>query len=547
MPDWLTTLILALPLLGLIVVMTKPRPMPASLALPLAALVLYGLKLLLPPTDTRLVNAAVVNGLLAALAPLMVVWGAVLLFRTMEQTGATDVIRRWLARLSPHPVSQLMIVGWSFSFLIEGISGFGTPAALAAPLLVAAGFPALRVALLALIMNTVPVSFGAVGMPLWFGLGELDLDPAQLDEIGRRTALLHATAAPVIPLLALRMVVDWTVIRGALPFILLSIAATVVPYVVAAWWNPEFPAIAGGAIGLVVTVWLARRGVGLGRQPAIAAEHPATVTAGDPGPPGPDTTAPSRGELARALFPIAATVLLLLVTRIEVLGLRTWLQALEPALRADLGGLGELGVSRSLVLQWQGILGSPLNWSHALLYVPSLLPFLLVSVVTMRLYRSPGAEVKSVFAESWQRIRRPLGAFLGALVFARLMMTGPGASPVQLLAGAMAEVAGPAWQGVAVLLGALGSFFSGSATVSNLTFGAIQLELAELRGLDPTTILALQSVGAALGNMVCIHNIVAVCSILGLQRAEGDILRRNTPPLLVYALITAGASFLLFG
>jgi lactate permease len=82
--------------------------------------------------------------------------------------------------------------------------------------------------------------------------------------------------------------------------------------------------------------------------------------------------------------------------------------------------------------------------------------------------------------------------------------------------------------------------------VSNLTFGAIQLELAQLRGLDPATILALQSVGAALGNMVCIHNIVAVCSILGLQHAEGAILRRNTPPLLIYAIIVALASFLLF-
>lgn len=285
MPDLLTTLLYALPLLGLIVVMTKPRPVPASIALPLAALALYALKLLVPPGDVRLVHAAVVAGLLAALAPLMVVWGAVLLFRTMEQTGATDVIRRWLARLSPHPVSQLMIVGWSFSFLIEGISGFGTPAALAAPLLVAAGFPALRVAMLCLVMNTVPVSFGAVGMPLWFGLGEVGLEPAELDEIGRRTALLHAVAAPVVPLLALRMVVDWATIRGALPFILLSIAATVVPFTVAAWWNPEFPAIAGGAIGLAITVLLARRGVGLGRCPAPPpANQPAGFPRSDTGP-----------------------------------------------------------------------------------------------------------------------------------------------------------------------------------------------------------------------------------------------------------------------
>jgi lactate permease len=92
---------------------------------------------------------------------------------------------------------------------------------------------------------------------------------------------------------------------------------------------------------------------------------------------------------------------------------------------------------------------------------------------------------------------------------------------------------------VASLLGALGTFFSGSNTISNLTFGAIQDSIAGNLGLNRTTILALQSVGGAMGNMICINNIVAVASVLALNNMEGYILKRTVRVLLVYAVIAA--------
>lgn len=89
-----------------------------------------------------------------------------------------------------------------FAFMIEGASGFGTPAAIAAPILVGLGFPAIKVAVLTLIMNSVPVSFGgAVGTPTWFGFGPLFGRRSNF-EIGAMTSLIHAFAALVIPLIA---------------------------------------------------------------------------------------------------------------------------------------------------------------------------------------------------------------------------------------------------------------------------------------------------------------------------------------------------------
>jgi len=518
----------ALPIGLLVYWMTKKDGMPSNRALPLAALLLYLLLLGYFGVGPFLVHAAVVEGLLTALTPIMIVFGAVLLFKTMERTGAMETVRRWLNGVTTNRVAQLMIVGWGFSFLVEGVSGFGTPAALAAPLLVGLGFPALPVVVLCLMMNTMPVSFGAVGMPTWFGLGELGLSAGELREVAFKSAVIHAGASLVIPLLALRMVVPWREIGGNLGYIAMVVGTTMAVYVTVASFSLEFPAIAGGVCGLVVAVLLARTGTGLASDGA---------TPGDGGV--------SAGSLFKATFPLWGTVLVLLVTRLEVIGLKPLLTATSPAAGFGTPSLGEFSISPSLVVGWQDIFGSGLNWSHAVLYVPSVLPFFLISGVSFLLFRTPAAGVREVWCESLGRVIKPIGAFLGALVLVKLLMVGGDRSAATILGEGLARGAGGAWQFVAVYLGALGSFFSGSNTVSNLTFGGIQQATAAGLELGQTTVLALQSAGGAMGNMVCIHNIVAVCSILGLQNQEGAILRKTFLPTLLYGAIAGIVSLML--
>jgi lactate permease len=158
----------ALPIGFLIFVMTKKNGLPSTIAFALAALTTYVIRIAYFKTSLPLSHAAIVNGLLQALTPISIVFGAIFFFVALERSGAMQTLRLWLDGVSRNPVAQLMIVGWSFIFLIEGASGFGTPAALAAPILVGLGFPPLRVAVLCIIMNAVPTSFGAVGTPTWF-------------------------------------------------------------------------------------------------------------------------------------------------------------------------------------------------------------------------------------------------------------------------------------------------------------------------------------------------------------------------------------------
>ncbi|MEL7450674.1 MAG: L-lactate permease, partial [Pseudomonadota bacterium] len=174
------------------------------------------------------------------------------------------------------------------------------------------------------------------------------------------------------------------------------------------------------------------------------------------------------------------------------------------------------------------------------LYVPALVPFFLVSVVAFAVYGLDKATIRNIASETYGRMINTVIALLGALAMVQLLMMGGDDAMVIIIGESFAGLAGGSWQLLAPLLGALGSFFSGSATISNLTFAGIQDSIAADLGLNRTVLLSLQSVGAAMGNMVCINNIVAVCSILGLANKEGWILKRTVLPMLVYALI-AGA------
>jgi len=543
----LNTILSIVPVLFLIWLMVKRRSVPSQRALPLSALVLYFIVLFAFRFEPREVHANVISGLLLAWTPILIIGGAIFLFKTMESTGALSVIKQWLNTVSENKVAQLMIVGWAFPFLIEGASGFGTPAAIAAPVLVGLGFHPLRVAILALIMNTVPVSFGAVGTPTWFGFSGILLTEKEALEIGFRSALIHASIALVIPLLALNQVIRWKSIFQNLPFILISIIATVVPYVIIAKYNYEFPSLAGGAIGLVLSAVAAKFGIGLSKQKVEQKEEESDREEKKEAKMQAHLARKvSTGQLLKATFPLWGTIVVLMLTRIPQLGIKSLITASEPGLAFSLGALGEFSLSASLVLSIENILRTDVGWTHALLYVPSFIPFLLISLLTFLWYAAPPKEIALSFRMTFRQMRNPTIALLGALVFVNLMMMGGEDAAVNRIGILLAKVTGEHWTWFASFMGALGSFFSGSATISNLTFAGIQDAIAASLGLDRTLVLALQSVGASLGNMVCINNIVAVASILALGNVEGKILKRTAFPMLVYGVLAGILGVLFF-
>ncbi|MBK1825504.1 L-lactate permease [Haloferula rosea] len=514
--------ILALaPIVVLVVLMTKANPWPSYKALPLAALLMYLVKTIGFELDANTANAVAFAAVFKAFTPILIVWGAIFLFSTMEHSGAMDVIRKKLATITGNRIGQLMIVGWAFAFLVEGASGFGTPAALAAPILVGLGFTPVRAALFCLIMNSVPVSFGAVGTPTWFGFQSLGLSEEQLIQIGIRSTVIHGVASLVVPLIALRFMAPWKEIRENLVFIFLSVLSCVVPYIILSFFSLEFPAIIGGSVGLIATVFFANHNIGLKRSEGWENREQVAGKA-----------------VLKAAFPIWATVLVLVVTRIQQLGLKGLMTSMEPLWSVGLGSLGEFTIAKSLTVSMEGVFGAEqVDWAFKTLYVPSLIPFILVSLISFRLFRMEKMARRKVISESAQRMYLPGVALFGALILVELLRYGGDASCAAIIGSSLADLLGPGWKFGAPFLGALGSFFSGSATVSAMTFGAIQENAALSIGLDPVVVLAMQSVGGSMGNMVCIHNIVAVSTVVGLQHQEGYLLKRTIIPLVVYGTI----------
>lgn len=516
------------PIILLIWMMTKHQGVPAYIALPLTALVVYALQLLWFNGDLLLLHANVITALVAVFTPITIIAGAILLNKLMQISGAESVVRNWLENISPNPVAQLMIIGWAFAFMIEGASGFGTPAAIAAPILVGLGFNPLRVAILALVMNSVPVSFGAVGTPTWFGFANLGLSDADLLEIGRQTALIHTVAGLIIPILALRFIVSWQQIRQNLPFILLSVLSCTLPYLLLAQVNYEFPALLGGAIGLTLSVLLARANIGLTRDRTPSTAQPVPFA-----------------QVLKAMAPTLLLIVILIVTRIHQLGLKSLLNSTALLWQGSLGWLGELSISKALIIELQQVLGTSAQAAYKTLYVPALIPFLLVVLLAIPLFRLNRRQVGQIFGATTRSIGKPFIALLGALIMVNLLMLGGDNAPVMIIGRALADATGASWLLFSAFLGALGSFFSGSNTVSNLTFGGIQHSIAVSSGLNVNLTLALQSVGGAMGNMICLNNIIAVCSILGITQAEGKIIRKTVLPMLVYGAIAAGMALIL--
>ena len=513
-----------LPIVLLIYLMIKKNPWPSYTALPACTLLLYLLKLIYFKSDPHLVNATILKGFVAASTPILVIFGAIVLFKVMRNAGSLEVINQWLNSITGNRVAQLMLIGWSFVFMIEGASGFGVPAALAAPVLVGLGYKPIKAAMLCLIMDSVPVSFGTVGIPTWFGLGQLGLDHHQLLEVGFKTALINSVAALVIPIIALMFIVSFKEVRRNILFIYLSILGCVVPYFIISIYSYEFPTLAGGIIGFIFTVILAKKGIGLSKQ--------------DSGKEYTETVIPLK-TLAKYSFPLWSTILVLIITRIQQFGFYGLLTSTKGWISIQLGNLCHLDISQSLIITFNRIFTTDIHESLKLLFIPSIFPFMVFTLIGAVILKMNYKLIRMTFYESLQQIKLPIITLMAALVFVDLLMLGGDRASTKIIGNALANITGSYWNIFASFLGAIGAFFSGSNTVSNLMFGGIQISIAQHLNLSQTSILALQSAGGAFGNMVCINNIIAVCVVLGITKAEGYIIKRTFIPMFVYGVIAA--------
>lgn len=491
------------------------------------------------------IAAASVQGLFLTFDLLFIIFGAILLLHTLERSGGVAAIRRSFSGISDDRRVQVVIVAWLFGSFIEGAAGFGTPAAVAAPLLVALGFPAAAAVMLGMMIQSTAVTFGAVGTPVLVGVdGGLGgdaftaalaaADLTNMDYLRLVTAkavLLHAIAGVLMPTWMVVMLTrffganrSWTEGLSVLPFTLLGGLAFTCPYVLfGTFLGPEFPSLLGAPVGLAIVVTVARKGWLLPKDrwdfPPRTAWKPEWISGLEDELA--DVTEGRGVSAASAWAPYALLGVLLVLTRLPSLPIGDWLRA--PA------------------ISWANIFGSDIVATTTPLYLPGFI-LLLVVFFAAALHRMSGRDLAAAFRSSGSVL---VGAGI-VLVFTVPMVrvyinSDVNAAGFLSMPLAMAEwVAGnvgAVWPFFAPMTGALGAFIAGSNTVSNLMFSAFQFGVAERLAMSTVMIVALQAVGAAAGNMIAIHNVVAASATVGLLGKEGSTLRKTILPTIYYLLV----------
>lgn len=186
-------------------------------------------------------------------------------------------------------------------------------------------------------------------------------------------------------------------------------------------------------------------------------------------------------ELIGHTFPLWGTVSVL--TRVQHIGLKELLTRKESSFSIHFGTYGTFKMLASLVLQLQNIFTHPgLNWKYELLYIPLFVPFVLVAaLITIVIHwKSLQNHPTKIIKTSVQRLRNPAIALFGALVLVQILIQKGPASPASIIRTTLPDAFGGGWIAIAAFVGALGSFFGGFTTVSNLTFGETQLIAAEI-------------------------------------------------------------------
>ena len=620
--DVVDVIMCLLPIVFLICVTIKPHnPWPTTVSLPVAAGLLALIRLAYFGSDPVLIGSAIFKGALHEVwTPLSIMAGAIFLFETMQATACLPYVMREMKQLTAgHAVAECMLL-FAFAYLVEGASGFGTPVALAAPMLVSSGHAPLESIVVMLLFNTFATVWGAVGTPLWFGLGDsLDVSDAELLDISRKAAAALGVAGFVWIPGILTILIPRPVVRKNLGFVYLSLLVTVGPSAGIAMVNYEFPSLLGGLFGMGFTAVLIRYKVLLftidvtdgsndnnlsinsldketGNAPlstspvkltsstvgSVMSQLPdkdgtsTRLSSGDLEPSTepvvmvvamedtnshsnskpsvsrlenfvevqvmehdlclpPDEEYPRKAgtayfiELLLRTFPIWGVVLLLVLTRLPGVGIQPYLLKTEPYFTIQFGTYGTFRLSVSAVFQLENILTYPgCNWRYELFYVPFIIPFVLISIMTMLFYRRDmSCRPRDVVVTVMHRLKNAAIALAGAMALVQLMIRTGTDSPADILGIVLADWFQEGFVVISPLLGALGSFFSGSTTVSNMTFSNIQYIAAESIGTSTTTMLALQSCGAAAGNGVGLNNIIAACAVVGLDVGEGQIMRRT--------------------
>jgi lactate permease len=424
------------------------------------------------------------NSIITAVEISLILFGAIFFLNILKAQGAMERISNGLKSLSSDRNFQLFLIAWLLGSFIEGGSGFGTPAIIIAPLLASLGYPLVLSVGLALVANTTGVVFGAVGTPINIGFTGL-----AIENVPQTAAFINLLTGWAVPVFLLFMVAAyqnnfiWNDLKKEIPLAILAGFSFTIPAYFLSFLGPEFPSLIGSLIGMIFFYGLAR---------GLKSYLP--------------------GKLKEATFQTPDL---------------NFLKNFSPYLILSVLLVGSRLIIRNKVIILD--VGNFLNRNLAV-FQPGII-FLFTCLILILIGRKGNFKTGELAKEALLIIPKPAAAILFIAAVAQ--------NAAQAQISFLGEILPHGFEDKFLILatpvlGTIGSFAAGSATVSNLLMGQEVYNAGKSFVQNLNLILALQVIGAAIGNALALQNIAVVQAAVKLDGREREILKGVYKPILIY-------------
>jgi len=470
-----------------------------------------------------MVSLLTLQGIWQALIIIYVVAPALFLYLVAKEAGTFEVLRRDLLKYTPNDLLHVLAFGWAFATFLQGITGFGVPSLVTAPLMVAMGVRPFWAVVITLVGHSWASTFGTLSVA-WDGLTGVTAmqNPAQTAAMAAFMLLLvnYVNGFAIAWFFG-----KWKAVREALPAVLVIGSIQGLGQFFLAPRAPELSNLLPGAVALGAVLLLAKSR--WYSKPSAITDSPVMAPGVSDAPAPQDATQRNMGlGLGLAMLPYVVLIVLILGVRLIPVLHNTFsaFQIGFPFPRMETG--------RGIVIQAVQAYRPLRPLTHAGTFL------ILGAVVTFVVFRlrgdiAPGGMAKILR----QTVKTCLPAAIAFLTLLPLTKAMEGSGQTLVLALGIANFAPPlVYAFMSSLVGALGAFMTSSNLSSNILFGSLQASTAASLNLPQSVILAAQTAGAATGNVFAPGNVLMAASATGIQEETGKIIRLTTK----YVLLTAG-------
>ena len=441
-------------------------------------------------------DALLWKGIKEGLKIVLMVFGAFVILNLLRDTGAIDEVKGAIARISDDRRVQVVIIGMMLPIFLEGAAGAGSPAAIAAPFLVALGFDPVTSIALALLGDATPCSWGGAGLTTINGGAALT--DAGLSTVALNSAMvgrIHMFGVLVIPFIMVAMTFGRKGFKGIVPY--LCFAGM---FVLSNFVGAEVTSMGTGLLSILLSVVYVKV---VGVKTPEEYRYRFTSQEKKYGP-------------FRAMSPYIYMLVLL------------------PAVRYGFPALVKNGFAVMCTFGY-------IVWVDVVILICGFLGSMTL--------KTGWKQYGQICAKTVGHVM-PVLVTMGSLLVVSYIMQSPSTGMMNLLASDIAAVVGRFYPAAAVLIGASGSFITGTGLGSNIMFADMHIQAAQALGMNPITVFAGQNAGASLGNLICPNNTVAACATVDQVGNENKVMKRTLPAfaviLVIYMVLTMLYTCVLF-